>query len=141
MKYFKLLTISIILIFGFNGCFEKKVTDEEASKLPVCVETSDNMYTMSQGTIGEVGGYYKQIAGTEAYNMYPRKGGKQLIFKVNNETILLDTNYQELEKGACMEIVHVKVTDKNGKKGLEAHSSNPTDYRTLAKVAEYVFKF
>ncbi len=40
-----------------------------------------------------------------------------------------------------MEISHVKVSDKNNKKSLEAHSSKSTDYRTLVKVAEYVFKF
>jgi len=136
-----LISISLIGMIGFTGCMETNVTDEEARKLPVCVETSDNMYTMSQGTIGEVGDYYNQALGKDTYNMYPRKGGKQLIFKVRGETILMDTDYQELEKGACMEISHVKVSDKNGNKSLEAHSSKSTDYRTLVKVAEYVFKF
>jgi len=141
MKYLRLVIISIMLIIGFNGCFERELTDAEASKLPVCVETSDNMYTISQGSIGEVGGYYKQLLGDEVFTMHPRKGGKQLIFKVENETILLDTNYQALEKGACMEIVYVKVTDESGKIVLEADSSNAIDYRDLTKVAEYIFKF
>jgi len=141
MKKLKFLFFGLFLSLMITGCFEKNISDAEARKLPVCVETSDNMFTMSQGSIGEVGDYYNQLLGKDTYNMYPRKGGKQLIFKVKGETILMDTDYQELEKGACMEISHVKVTDKNGKKGLEAFSSNATDYRTLAKVAEYVFKF
>ena len=141
MKKIKFLIVGLFLSLIVTGCFETNVTDEQARKLPVCVETNDNVYTMSQGSIGEVGDYYNQVLGKETYEMYPRKGGKQLIFKVNNETILMDTNYVELEKGACMEISHVIVKDKNGKKGLEADSSNSTDYRTLTKVAEYVFKF
>jgi len=141
MKKIKFLMVGLFLSLIVTGCFETNITDEQARKLPVCVETSDNVYTMSQGSIGEVGDYYNQAFGKETYEMYPRKGGKQLIFKVNNETILMDTNYIELEKGACMEISHVIVKDKNGKKGLEADSSNSTDYRTLTKVAEYVFKF
>lgn len=141
MKKLNFLAIGVFLSLIITGCSETNVTDEQAGKLPVCVETSDNVYTMSQGGISEVGDYYNQLLGKGTYEMYPRTGGKQLIFKVNNETILMDTNYQELEKGACMEIVHVVVKDKNGKKELEADSSNSTDYRTLTKVVEYVFKF
>lgn len=141
MKHIKLLTIMSILIIALNGCFKTEVSDEVASKLPVCVETSKDMYTMSQGNIAEVGNYFKQSAGEEAYKMYPIENGKQLIFKIKKETIILDTKYQELEKGACMEIIRVHAKDKNGQKALEASSSNPEDYRNLVKVAEYIFKF
>lgn len=141
MKKYLISIVTIGSLFVLSGCMETNISDDDARKLPVCVETSDNTFTMSQGTIGEVGDYYNQLLGKDAYDIYPKKGGKQLIFKVNNETILMDTNYQELEKGACMEIIHVKVTEKDGKKGLEASSSKATDYRTLTKVAEYVFKF
>lgn len=138
----KLLIASLFVVAGFTGCLgEKKVSDEEASKLPICIETSDNMYTMSQSSIGEIAPIFKQISGNDGYNMYPIKEGKQLIFKFRNETIMLDTRYQELEKGACMEVIHTIIKDAQGNKVVEAHSSNANDYRTLVKVAEFIFKF
>lgn len=142
------LSIASIAILILSGCNDvKKVSDEEASKLPICIETSNDMFTMSQGSIGEVGNYFNQMAKLsnkeKYYDMYPIKEGKQLIFNIfaTGETILMDTRYQELEKGACMELFHTIVKNKKGENTLEAHSSNPSDYRTLVKVAEYVFKF
>jgi|GEM_PF-4736840 len=48
MKYLRLVIIAIMLIIGFNGCFERELTDAEASKLPVCVKTSDNVYNITR---------------------------------------------------------------------------------------------
>ena len=138
MKRLRLGIITGIMLLNFTGCFEKEVTDEKARVLPVCVETSDNMYSMSQGTIGDVGDYYNKLLGKDTYSMNPIKNGKQLIFKVKGETILLDTIYQELEKGGCMEITKVKVTDKSGS---SKEATPKSDYRGLTKIAEYVFKF
>ncbi|MDT8339784.1 MAG: hypothetical protein RQ763_11375 [Sulfurimonas sp.] len=140
-KKLELLIISLFVGFGFGGCLDTKVSNEEAGKLPVCIETGDNTYTMSVGSIVEVGDYFQAITDGKGYSMYPIEEGQQLTFRIANEVIMLNTRYQELEKGACMEVFHTVVEDKEGNKVLEAHASNPSDYRTLVKAAEYVFKF
>jgi hypothetical protein len=141
MKIKSLASLTVISLLA-SGCFETKplkVSNEEANKLPICIETDENYFTMSQGTISEVGGHYKIL---NAFKMTSIPEGQQLVFNFgNNElNITLDTRYQALEKGACMEVFHVKYQHINGDV-LEGDSSNRNDYRTLTRVAESVFKF
>lgn len=137
---FKYLFGLTFLTLVFSGCLEtepSKVSNEEANKLPICIETDEDYFTMSRGTINEVSEYYRNF---NAFKMNSIAEGQQLVFDFGNELTILNTRYQPLEKGACLEVFHVKYKSRNGDT-LEGDSLNRNDYRTLTRVAESIFKF
>ena len=136
------IAIVITLVSGFvlkttiNALNGVSVTDKQAKKLSVCVETREDTYALSRGTIGDLMTYYDQLQ-KNSFEMYPIKGGKQLIYSLGGETIMLDTQYRALEKGACMEIVSAKVKSD----GQTQEYTKEDSLRSMAQVAEYIFKF
>lgn len=114
-----------------------ELTKEQIAQLNVCVETSENVYALSRGSIEEIQEQYSQIGGNEMFQRNSTKNSEQLVTSMGNEKIILDTEYTELEQGGCMEVVSAKV--ESG--GVLKEFTKEKNLRAMARTAEIIFKF